>query len=288
MSTEETARVSEGTKAEFREKIVWITGASSGIGEGLAKSFASIGAGVVLSGRNLIELNRVKDESINAGADESDLFVLPLDVVDFDSIPPATSSVLDEFSRIDLLINNAGQGARDFITEMDFSIYRKIMDVNLFSAIALTKAVLPHMIERGSGRIVGVSSLAGKVGVPLRTAYCPAKHAVLGFFDSLRAEVAHYGIKVSTILPGVVRTNTVANALKGNGEPIGASEGVMEGGLSVTEAVLVMVEQLASGKDEIEVMTDAESQMLTAKKSDPTALFRMLEGMAEKELFSDR
>ena len=288
MSTEETARAFEGTKAEFREKIVWITGASSGIGEGLAKSFASIGARVVLSGRNLIELNRVKDESINAGANESDLLVLPLDVVDFDSIPPATSSVLDEFSRIDLLINNAGQGARDFITEMDFSIYRKIMDVNLFSAIALTKAVLPHMIERGSGRIVGVSSLAGKVGVPLRTAYCPAKHAVLGFFDSLRAEVAHYGIKVSTILPGVVRTNTVANALKGNGEPIGASEGVMEGGLSVTEAVLVMVEQLASGKDEIEVMTDAESQMLTTKKSDPTALFRMLEGMAEKELFSDR
>ena len=288
MITEETARVSEATTAEFREKIVWITGASSGIGEGLAKLFASIGARVVLSGRNLIELNRVKDESINAGADESDLLVLPLDVVEFDSIPPATSSVLDEFSRIDLLINNAGQGARDFITEMDFSIYRKIMDVNLFSAIALTKAVLPHMIERGSGRIVGVSSLAGKVGVPLRTAYCPAKHAVLGFFDSLRAEVAHYGIKVSTILPGVVRTNTVANALKGNGEPIGASEGVMEGGLSVTEAVLVMVEQLASGKDEIEVMTDTESQMLTAKKSDPTALFRMLEGMAEKELFSDR
>ena len=200
-----------------------------------------MGARVVLSGRNSIELNRVKEESINAGADESDLLALALDVVEFDSIPPATSSVLDEFSRIDLLINNAGKGARDFITEMDFSIYRKIMDVNLFSAIALTKAVLPHMIERGSGRIVGVSSLAGKVGVPLRTAYCPAKHAVLGFFDSLRAEVAHYGIKVSTILPGVVRTNTVANALKGNGEPIGASEGVMEGGLSVTEAVLVMV-----------------------------------------------
>ena len=288
MSTDETARVSEATRAEFREKIVWITGASSGIGEGLAKSFALMGARVVLSGRNLIELNRVKDESINAGADENDLLVLPLDVVDFDSIPSATSSVLDEFSRIDLLINNAGQGARDFITEMDFSVYRKIMDVNLFSAIALTKAVLPHMIERGSGRIVGVSSLAGKVGVPLRTAYCPAKHAVLGFFDSLRAEVAYHGIKVSTIVPGVVRTNTVANALRGNGEPIGASEGFMEGGLSVKEAVLVMVEQLASGKDEIEVMTDTESQMLTAKKSDPTALFRMLESMAEKELFSDQ
>ena len=120
------------------------------------------------------------------------------------------------------------------------------------------------------------------------SSFVPCAQAVLGFFDSLRAEVAYHGIKVSTIVPGVVRTNTVANALKGNGQPIGASEGVMEGGLSVTEAVLVMVEQLASGKDEIEVMTDAESQMLTTKKSDPTALFRMLEGMAEKELFSDQ
>ena len=214
--------------------------------------------------------------------------MLPLDVVDFDSIPSAVSSVLEEFSGIDLLINNAGQGARDFITEMDIAIYRKIMDVNLFSAVALTKAVLPHMIERGSGHIVGVSSMAGKVGVPLRTAYCPAKHAVLGFFDALRAEIAYHGLKVSTIVPGVVRTNTVANALRGNGEPIGAAEGVMEGGLSVKEAVTIMLEQLALGEDEIEVMTEAEAQMLTAKKSDPTSLFRMLEGMAEKELYSNR
>jgi len=288
MSTDGMAEVSEETKAEFRGKVVWITGASSGIGEGLAKSFASMGAKVVLSGRNVSELNRVMAESMDGGADESDLLVLPLDVVDFESIPSAVSSVLDEFSGIDLLINNAGQGARDFITEMDIAIYRKIMDVNLFSAVALTKAVLPHMIERGSGHIVGVSSLAGKVGVPLRTAYCPAKHAVLGFFDALRAEIAYHGLKVSTIVPGVVRTNTVANALRGNGEPIGAAEGVMEGGLSVKEAVTIMLEQLALGEDEIEVMTEAEAQMLTAKKSDPTSLFRMLEGMAEKELYSNR
>ena len=288
MSTDGMAEVSEETKAEFRGKVVWITGASSGIGEGLAKSFASMGAKVVLSGRNVSELNRVMAESMDGGADESDLMVLPLDVVDFDSIPSAVSSVLEEFSGIDLLINNAGQGARDFITEMDIAIYRKIMDVNLFSAIALTKAVLPHMIERGSGHIVGVSSMAGKVGVPLRTAYCPAKHAVLGFFDALRAEIAYHGLKVSTIVPGVVRTNTVANALRGNGEPIGAAEGVMEGGLSVKEAVTIMLEQLALGEDEIEVMTEAEAQMLTAKKSDPTSLFRMLEGMAEKELYSNQ
>ena len=288
MSTDGMAEVSEETKAEFRGKVVWITGASSGIGEGLAKSFASMGAKVVLSGRNVSELNRVMAESMDGGADESDLLVLPLDVVDFDSIPSSVSSVLEEFSGIDLLINNAGQGARDFITEMDIAIYRKIMDVNLFSAIALTKAVLPHMIERGSGHIVGVSSMAGKVGVPLRTAYCPAKHAVLGFFDALRAEIAYHGLKVSTIVPGVVRTNTVANALRGNGEPIGAAEGVMEGGLSVKEAVTIMLEQLALGEDEIEVMTEAEAQMLTAKKSDPTSLFRMLEGMAEKELYSNR
>ena len=116
MSTDGMAEVSEETKAEFRGKVVWITGASSGIGEGLAKSFAPMGAKVVLSGRNVSELNRVMAESMDGGADESDLLVLPLDVVDFESIPSAVSSVLDEFSGIDLLINNARQVARDFIT----------------------------------------------------------------------------------------------------------------------------------------------------------------------------
>lgn len=272
----------------FADQIVWITGASSGIGEGMAKALAAAGAKVVLSARNQAELARVKDECVLSGTDETSLFVLPLDVTEFSAMPDAVKAVLGRFERIDFLINNAGQGARDLCLDMDFEIYRKAMDVNLFSAIALTKAVLPVMVSQGSGRVAGVSSMAGKIGVPLRTAYCPAKHAVLGFFDALRAEMAHHGISVSTIIPGVVRTNAVAGAMKGNGELIGPEEGVMEGGLSVDEAIAIIMPQLAEGVDEIVVAVEQERQMMKMKREDPVAVFRALEAMAEQELYADK
>lgn len=270
----------------FIDKVVWITGASSGIGEGMAKAFAASGAKVVCSARNVAELNRVKSECVEAGAEKANLMVLPLDVVDYDAMPNAVRAVLEEFSRIDVLINNAGLGARDNVLNVSMDVYRTAMEVNLFSAIALTKEVLPVMIEQGSGRIVGVSSMAGKIGVPLRTAYCPAKHAVCGFFDALRSEMAHFGIKVSLIVPGVVRTNAVANALTGDGVPIGAEDGVMEGGLSVEEAIPVIVSELAAGTDEIIVATAGETQMMELKRKDPVQVFRALEAMAEQELYA--
>ncbi|MGI9294137.1 MAG: SDR family NAD(P)-dependent oxidoreductase [Pseudomonadales bacterium] len=269
----------------FADQVVWITGASSGIGEGMAKAFAANGAKVVCSARNVSELNRVKDECVLAGADAGNLLVLPLDVVDYDAMPMAVQAVLDQFSRLDVLINNAGLGARDTVLKVSMDVYRKAMDVNLFSAIALTKEVLPVMIEQGAGRVVGVSSMAGKIGVPLRTAYCPAKHAVCGFFDALRSEMAHFGIRVSLIVPGVVRTNAVANALTGDGVPIGAEDGVMEGGLSVDEAIPVIMSGLAAGTDEITVATDGEAQMMQMKREDPVAVFRALEAMAEQDLY---
>ncbi len=276
----------ETTRA-FVDKVVWITGASSGIGEGMAKAFAACGAKVVCSARNVDELNRVRNECITAGAEADSVLVLPLDVVDYAAMPAALQVVLEAFSRVDVLINNAGIGARDNVLKVSMAVYRTAMEVNLFSAIALTKEVLPVMIEQGVGRIVGVSSMAGKIGVPLRTAYCPAKHAVCGFFDALRSEMAHFGIKVSLIVPGVVRTNAVANALTGDGVPIGAEEGVMEGGLSVGEAIAVIVSELARGTDEIIVATEGETQMMMMKREDPVAVFRALEDAAEKELYTE-
>jgi short-subunit dehydrogenase len=284
-SQEVTATVAGGEEAFF-DKVVWITGASSGIGEGMVKAFASLGSKVVLSARNTAAMNRVKDECVAAGADDKKLLVLPLDVIDFEAMPKALQTILDTFSRIDVLVNNAGLGARDFAVDIDMSIYRKIMEVNLFAPIALTKLVLPVMIAQGSGRIAGVSSLAGKVGVPLRTAYCPAKHAVLGFFDALRSEVAYHGIKVQVIVPGVVRTGAVANALTGTGEPIGADNGVMEGGLSVAEAIPLIMAGFVQGTDEIEAAVEGEIQMLKMKREDPVAVFRALEQSAEQELYS--
>jgi short-subunit dehydrogenase len=269
----------------FSGKVVWITGASSGMGEGMAKAFSAMGAKVVLSARNTAELNRVKDECLSGSGISDNLLVLPFDVADFDALPEVYNKVIENFSHLDILINNAGLGARDFAIDTDMSVYRKIMDVNLFSAIALSKLVLPGMIDQGSGRIVGVSSMAGKIGVPLRTAYCPAKHAVLGFFDALRAEVAFQGIKVNVLVPGVVRTGAVANALKGNGEPIGAEDGAMQGGLSVDEAMAIFITGLLENLDEIEAAVEGESQMMKMKREDPLAVFRFLERSAEQELY---
>ena len=266
---------------EFSGKVVWITGASSGIGEGLCRAFAQCGAKVILSARNEQELKRVYGQCQDVGASSDNLMMLPLDVVDYASLPAATEAVMSRFSRIDLLINNAGQGARAFCQDMSMDVYRKIIEVNLMGAIALTQQVVPIMIKQGFGRIAGTSSVAGKVGVPLRTGYCAAKHGVMGFFDALRTELAYHGVKVSVIVPGLVRTNTVANAMTGDGELIGAEDGVMEEGLEIGEAAQIILTQLAAGVDEFTVGDGPEVQMIEGKRADPVSVFRALEGMAE-------
>jgi len=187
----------------FTNRVVWITGASSGIGEALAARFARENARVVLSARRQPELERVRQHCIDAGAAPENMLVLPLDVTDLPSLPVAADHVISHFGQIDLLINNAGLSQRSLCKDTELSVYQKLLDVDVMGQIALTKAVLPHMLERQSGHLAVTASVAGKVGVPLRTGYCAAKHAVMGFFDALRAEVEDDGILVSTITPGL-------------------------------------------------------------------------------------
>jgi short-subunit dehydrogenase len=197
----------------FKDKVIWITGASSGIGEGLVYALAREGARLIISSRKQPELERVK----NNCPEGSQVMVLPLDVADFEALPGAAEKVLAEFGQIDILINNAGISQRELIIDTDLSTDRKLMDVNYFGTIALTKAVLPQMLQQKSGQIVVMSSVLGKMGVPWRSGYCASKHALHGYFDSLRAEVFKHNIKVSVICPGYVKTNVTINALKGDG-----------------------------------------------------------------------
>ncbi|MCB1705848.1 MAG: SDR family oxidoreductase [Halioglobus sp.] len=264
----------------FADQVVWITGASSGIGEALAKAFAGSGARVVLSARNVAELQRVHGECLAAGAPESKLLVLPLDVLDYDALPAAVAAVDAAFGRIDLLVNNAGTSQRSFCLETELQVYRTLFELNVIAQIALTKAVLPGMVARGSGHILVTASVAGKVGVPLRTGYCAAKHAVMGFFDALRTEVAHLGIKVTTIVPGFIRTNIGANALTGSGAPTGVQDADIEAGMDVTECATQMVKGIADGVEEIAVGSGPEMGLLELRRDDPTSTFRLLEAMA--------
>ena len=275
-----TAATTTPGKLPFADQVVWITGASSGIGEALAKAFAGSGARVVLSARNVAELQRVHGECLAAGAPESKLLVLPLDVLDYDALPAAVAAVDAAFGRIDLLVNNAGTSQRSFCLETELQVYRTLFELNVIAQIALTKAVLPGMVARGSGHILVTASVAGKVGVPLRTGYCAAKHAVMGFFDALRTEVAHLGIKVTTIVPGFIRTNIGANALTGSGAPTGVQDADIEAGMDVTECATQIVKGIADGVEEIAVGSGPEMGLLELRRDDPTSTFRLLEAMA--------
>ena len=264
----------------IENQVIWITGASSGIGEALVKALSRAGARLVLSSRKESELQRVKDECIAAGASGGDLLVLPLDVLDCAAMPAAVQTVLNAFGRIDKLVNNAGTSQRSFCLDTDLEVYRTMFELNVLGQIALTKAVLPVMVEQGSGHLLVTSSVAGKVGVPLRTGYCAAKHAVMGFFDALRTEVAHLGIRVTTITPGFIRTNIGANALDGSGKSFNKPDVDIDGGMDVTQCAGVILQGLTDGLEEISVGSGPEMGLLELKRKDPTAAFRALEDMA--------
>lgn len=262
------------------QQIVWITGASSGIGEALALQYAKDHARLVLSARREDELQRVAGRCHDAGLARDDVLVLPLDVTDWAALPGKVQAVLDTFGQIDLLVNNAGVSQRSLCKDTDMAVYQKLMDVDVMGQIALTKAVLPHMLERGAGHLAITSSVAGKVGVPMRTGYCAAKHAVMGFFDALRAEVEGQGISVSTITPGFIRTDISRNALAGDGSAYGREDEDIAGGMNVDECAEVVFKGLTAKKREIPVGKGKEMAALWLKRIAPEALFRMTRARA--------
>jgi dehydrogenase/reductase SDR family member 7B len=199
----------------FTNKIVWITGASSGIGEALTYELAKQGAKIIISARRQEELKRVQQQ---AGA--SNIYVLPLDLEAAASFPEKVQEALGAFSQIDIMIHNGGISQRSTVKDTLPAVQRKVMEVDYFSYIELTRLLLPHMQARKAGHIVAISSVMGKIGTPMRSAYAAAKHALHGFFDCLRAEVWNDNIKVTLIMPGYIRTQVSLNAVTASGEKL--------------------------------------------------------------------
>ncbi|MDN3403562.1 MULTISPECIES: SDR family oxidoreductase [unclassified Pseudoalteromonas] len=231
---------------DYNNKTVWITGASSGIGEELAKQFAEQGAKVILSARNIDKLNQVKDELKGEGHR-----VVPLDLSKPETVLQDVSAQIDSLGPIDILINNGGVSQRSLFLENDFKVYRQLMEVNYFGLIALTKAVLPSMVARKSGSVVAISSVAGKVGSKFRTGYSGSKYAVVGFMDCLRAEVAQHNIHCLTICPGSIKTAIAHNSLNGQGEAQNKPEPSIENGMNVNVAASKMLTAIYNKKDEV-------------------------------------
>ena len=255
----------------YADKIYWVTGASSGIGQALAIELSRRGAKLILSGRNEAALDETR------AAITTDALILAFEATDYDALPGLVEQALAWQGRIDGLINNAGISQRSLIVDTGMDVYRRLMEVDFFAPVALTKLVLPHMIAAGSGHISIMSSLAGKIGTPVRSGYCAAKHACVGFYDSLRAETEKaYGLSVSVILPGSVKTGVSRNALTGSGEARGVSDANIEAGLPPAEAAQRILDQIAEGRPEIVIAEGMEKAALDLRRQDPDTLYGML------------
>ncbi|MBX2873987.1 MAG: SDR family oxidoreductase [Saprospiraceae bacterium] len=231
----------------FKDKVIWITGASSGIGEHLAYAFSEQGAKLILSSRNQQELNRVKQNCSQPDA----IRILPLDVAQFEQVPATYKQAVQDWGPPNIVINNAGVSQRELVKDTDFSVDEKIMDVNFLGAVAVTKAVLPDMLARKSGQIVVISSVMGKIGTPFRSAYAASKHALQGWFDCLREEVLKDNLKVTIICPGYVHTNATINALKGDGSKNNKMAESTAGGMEPSVFAQRALRAIANEKDEV-------------------------------------
>jgi len=226
--------------------VVWVTGASSGIGEALVHALDRRGDRVVLSARREERLVEVRDA---CGHPERHL-VLPLDLGQPETFAAAAEAVLERYGQVDILINNAGVSQRSLAEETDLAIDRRLMEVDYLGTVGLTKAVLPSMLARGAGRIVVVSSLVGKLGTPFRSSYAGAKHALHGFFGSLAAEVYGRGVRVTMICPGFVRTSISINALTGDGTPLGTMDRAQERGMAPERCAEKILRAIDRGRAE--------------------------------------
>jgi short-subunit dehydrogenase len=254
----------------FQNKVVWITGASSGIGEAIAMAFAREGAKLVLTARRQEELERVK---VRTGLPDSSVLTLPMDVTEFDKANDAAARIIQTFQRIDIMVHNAGVSQRSYIKDTDLDVYRKLMDVNFYSTVALTKAVLPYMIKQQSGHFIVISSVAGKIGTIMRSGYNASKHALHGFYDSLRAESYKDNIKVTTVCPGYIRTNVSVNALDENGGKFGKMDTNQENGIPPEECARQILNAVRKDKKEIYIGGLKEVAAIYLKRFFPSLLF---------------
>jgi short-subunit dehydrogenase len=233
--------------AYFKDKVVWITGASSGIGEALAYMLDEAGSKLVLSSNEPERLEEVREKC----AKRAEHMVLPLDLSEWDALAPKAEEVLGRFGRVDILVNNGGISHRSLAKDTSLEVDRRVMDIDYFGHMALTKAVLPSMLERKAGHIVVTTSLAGLLQVPYRTAYCAAKHALHGFFDTLRVEVWDDNIKVTLVCPAQVRTNISYQALAGDGGKYGKMDPLIDAGMTPEECAEEILDAVVKEKHQI-------------------------------------
>ena len=260
----------------FKNKVVWITGASSGIGESLAEAFAKEGARVIISSHEPEELDRVK---ARLSSISKEVHPVVFNLGDPKAVEAAATKVLKEFGRVDVLMNNGGISQRSLVAETPLEIDRRLMEIDYFAGVILAKAVLPGMIERGEGYFGVTSTIAGKFGFPMRSAYSAAKHALFGFYESLLAENHRHGIRVTLFSPGRVRTNISLHAVDKEGKERGVMDPGQANGISPEACARKMVRSMKKGRRDV-LIGGSELAMVYIYKYMRRLYYRMVRRMS--------
>jgi short-subunit dehydrogenase len=254
-------------------KTVWITGASSGIGEALAEELIAGGATVILSARSTGKMEAIKvrlDRTLKGRC-----FVVQCDVTQDDSIRQAADKVKQLVSRLDILINNAGLSQRAYAMDTSLQVDRELFEVNYFGAVAVTKCILPWMISQGGGHIAVISSMAGKYGFRMRSAYSASKHALQGFFETLRAELHNNNIRITLICPGRVKTDISIHSLTGDGKLYGKMDEGQARGVPVAKCARIIIRAITRNRKEV-FIGRAELILLVVKRLCPPLYYRIV------------
>jgi len=255
----------------FKDKIVWITGASSGIGEALASQVASEGGKVVLSARNKSKLEELKSRLSNSNSH----LIVPLDLENSSNFVELVKQVMDHYGRIDFLFNNGGMSQRSEAHETSLDVDRRIMEINYFGNIALAKAILPVFREQKSGHFLIISSIAGKFGFFLRSAYSASKHALHGFYESLMLEEEKNGINVTIACPGKINTNISVNAISASGEKHGVMDHNQATGMSAGQCAKELIAAVRKNKKEV-LIGNKEIKAVTLKRFFPKVFWKVI------------
>jgi len=253
----------------LKERLVWITGASSGIGQSMAKQLALQGAKLIISGRKIDELNQLKADCLKI---TSFCEIVPFDLSKSEEVIAAAKTVLEKFGPVYGLVNNGGISQRSLSYETPVEIDRKIMEIDFFSYVTLTKELLPTMIERKEGFIAVTSSITGKFGFHQRSAYSSAKHALQGFFETLRIELMPFNIAVTIAYPGFVKTNISFNAIEKNGQSHGIMDPHQDKGISAEYCAKKFIKAIKKGRAEV-IIAKKEWIMVYLKRFFPKLFF---------------
>lgn len=257
-----------------KNKVIWITGASSGIGEALTIEYSKSNTQLILSARRKEVLEEVRNKCQNPDT----IRILPLDLVETDSMDVKVQEAVDIFGHVDVLINDGGISQRALIKDTELSVDRRVMEVNYFGTVALTKALLPHMIGRQSGQMVVVTSAVGIITTRFRSGYAASKHALHGFFDTLRIEHHEDNIGVTIVCPGFIQTEITMNALMGDGKPQQKMDEVTEKGMPVDVFARKMIKAVNRRKEEVYISGIKEKFAIYLKRYWPTLFSKMIRG----------